>query len=87
MSPATVAIIIATPNGLRHVASPCERGAAGPAEDILRGLGREVGASSFWVQCADVAVRERLTAYLWGVRTEVLAEAEQGTAEGNAERL
>lgn len=75
MPPATVAIVIATPAGLRHLASPSERGAAGPAEAILRELGAEVRGASFWVQCADSAMRGRLTAYLWDVKAEILAEA------------
>ncbi|WP_342151216.1 hypothetical protein [Methylorubrum sp. SB2] len=77
MTPATVAIVIATPAGLRHLASPSERAAAGPAEDVLRGLGAAVRSASFWVQCADPAAQARLTRYLWDVKAEVLAEAEQ----------
>ena len=75
MPPATVAIVIATPSGLRHLASPSERAAAGPAEAVLRGLGPAVRGASFWVQCADPAARARLTSYLWDVKAEVLAEA------------
>ncbi|GJE78419.1 MULTISPECIES: hypothetical protein [Methylorubrum] len=74
MTPATVAIVIATPAGLRHLASPSERAAAGPAEEVLRGLGSAVRGASFWVQCADPAARARLTSYLWGVKAEILAE-------------
>ncbi|GJE28793.1 hypothetical protein [Methylobacterium organophilum] len=74
MPPATIAIVIATPRGLRHVASACERGAAGPAEDILRNLGAEVAGSSFWVQCADAQVARRLTGYLQDVRAEMMAD-------------
>lgn len=77
MTPATVAIVIATPAGLRHLASPSERAAAGPAEAVLRGLGGAVRSASFWVQCADPSARDRLTRYLWDVKAEVLAEAEQ----------
>lgn len=76
--PATVAIVIGTPFGLRHLASSSERQAAWPAEAVLRSLGKDVQSSSFWVQCADTEAALRLTSYLQSVKAEVLAEAELG---------
>lgn len=74
MQPATVAIVIATPAGFRHLACTSERDAAGPAEAILRGLGADVRSASFWVSCAQSDAAARLTTYLRAVQTEIIAE-------------
>lgn len=76
--PATVAIIIGTPSGLRHLASASERKAAWPAEAVLRSLGADVRSATLWVQCADPEAAQRLTSYLQSVKAEVLAEAAWG---------
>ncbi|GJE57395.1 hypothetical protein FV217_21425 [Methylobacterium sp. WL9] len=82
IKPATVAIVIGTPSGLRHLASSSERNAAWPAEEVLRSLGADVLLASLWVQCADPEAAKRLTSYLQSVRAEVLAEAELGVGLG-----
>ncbi|TXN20778.1 hypothetical protein FV217_16750 [Methylobacterium sp. WL9] len=80
--PATVAIVIGTPSGLRHLASSSERNAAWPAEAVLRGLGAAVSSATLWIQCADPEAAKRLTSYLQSVKAEVVAEAALGVGLG-----
>lgn len=80
--PATVAIVIGTSTGLRHLASSSERNAAWPAEAVLRGLGSAVSSATLWVQCADPEAAKRLTSYLQSVKAEVVAEAALGVGLG-----
>lgn len=68
---ATIAIMIATPEGSRLLALSSERDAALAAEGVLRRLPMTALPAPVWVQTADSDVQQRLMAYLAEVQAEM----------------
>ena len=69
---ASIAIMIATPQGRRLLAKSTEREAALAAESVLRRLPATVLLAAVWVQCADPDITRRLTVYLVEVQAEIV---------------
>ena len=68
---ATIAIMIATPQGRRLLAMSTEREAALAAERVLRRLPVKALPAAVWVQCGDPGITRRLTNYLAEVQAEM----------------
>ena len=70
----TIAILIGTPAGARLLAAASEREAAASAEAYLLRLPSSALPAPLWVQCADVGIGARLTAYLGDWQAERVRE-------------
>jgi hypothetical protein len=69
---ASIAIMIATPQGRRLLATSTEREAALATESVLRRLPATALPAAVWVQCADPDITRRLTAYLGEMQAEMV---------------
>ena len=69
---ASIAIMIATPQGRPLLATSSERDAAFAAEKVLRHLSGSALPAALWVQCADPGVTRRLADYLIEVQAETV---------------
>lgn len=71
---AAIAILIGTQAGTRLLAATSEREAALSAEAFLQRLPTRALPAPLWVQCADPAITDRLTAYLGDLQAERVRE-------------